>query len=306
MGYFIDTILSKKLSIEEKIARLEFAYTFDWEVKMTEERWEQICRVELDLYTFDRIWSGSFYRLPEAGRFGDYFGPNERGRCNWPTLAAAVEIGDLTIAEWLLEHGAEVNRGNGDNPSNGKTAIFIAAQQGNLPMFKLLYEKGADLLHKTSQKEKGIALLEHAIQHRQPEILAFMLSCPEINRFENEGCIQDAIPLTKALRANVKHEEERDTLTKIIKHLEVCHDSLNEQKKHRERQRNNAATKIQAAFRGHYIQTAYQAYINRPSIDCLIEHNDFKKAEKALVDIKEQKKILGISNKVRFKASFDG
>jgi hypothetical protein len=65
-------------SLAEKIERLEFAYTFKWEEKMTPERWEEICKMNLDQYMFDRIWGGSFFRLPEQNRLPEHNYANHR------------------------------------------------------------------------------------------------------------------------------------------------------------------------------------------------------------------------------------
>jgi hypothetical protein len=57
-------------------------------------------------------------------------------------LIEAVKSGDYQKAEELLQNGADVNQGD----EQGWTPLNFAAGKGNLPLVKLLVEKGADTL----------------------------------------------------------------------------------------------------------------------------------------------------------------
>ncbi len=62
-------------------------------------------------------------------------------------LTRAACRGHLDVANWLLDHGADVNRrGTFGGPSHGQgiTALHIAAQDGRMEMVRLLAERGAD------------------------------------------------------------------------------------------------------------------------------------------------------------------
>mgnify|MGYP001102065367 CR=1 FL=1 len=140
MGYFIKTILSKELSTEEKISRMEFALTFDWMQKPTMAIWDKLTEIELAPYVGEYRWTSAYSFGPDL----DVVGPNEYGRSGWPPLAAAVEIQDIVIAGWVLKHEAEGDKVN----SNGMTPIFLAARYGYINIFQFLYDSGANLLHK--------------------------------------------------------------------------------------------------------------------------------------------------------------
>jgi ankyrin repeat protein len=62
-------------------------------------------------------------------------------------LGWAAWTGRLDAAAWLIDHGAEVNQRatfGGPGHGAGVTALHLAAQNGNLPMARLLCERGAD------------------------------------------------------------------------------------------------------------------------------------------------------------------
>jgi ankyrin repeat protein len=56
-------------------------------------------------------------------------------------LMAAVERGNIDVARFMLEHGADVNNRNG----HGNTALIIAAQRLDVEMMELLIQRGADV-----------------------------------------------------------------------------------------------------------------------------------------------------------------
>ncbi len=63
-------------------------------------------------------------------------------------LIWAAACNRLEAASWLLDHGASVNQKatfGGLTHGQGITALHITAQNGHLPMVKLLVERGADL-----------------------------------------------------------------------------------------------------------------------------------------------------------------
>jgi ankyrin repeat protein len=62
-------------------------------------------------------------------------------------LIWAAACNRTEAAEWLLDHGANVNQKatfGGLTHGQGITALHMAAQNGHMPMVKLLVERGAD------------------------------------------------------------------------------------------------------------------------------------------------------------------
>ena len=70
-------------------------------------------------------------------------------------LALAVSSRHEQLAEQLIENGATVDL----QDENGRTALYSAARQGNVPMLRLLLDCGADIHHKDAQ---GRTALSHA------------------------------------------------------------------------------------------------------------------------------------------------
>ena len=57
----------------------------------------------------------------------------------WP-LKSFAEDGNLEAVQWLLDHGAEVDRS-----STGGTALHVAVQENHLAIARLLLDRGADI-----------------------------------------------------------------------------------------------------------------------------------------------------------------
>ena len=66
--------------------------------------------------------------------------PNLAGRGGDTPLIAAARIGFEDAAEWLIGMGAKVDGTN----RMGETALIVAVQQRQIPLIKLLLEKGAN------------------------------------------------------------------------------------------------------------------------------------------------------------------
>ncbi|MEK7384042.1 MAG: ankyrin repeat domain-containing protein [Elusimicrobiota bacterium] len=96
--------------------------------------------------------------------------PNVRGgdrRGQTPLMIAAVRA-DLPLARLLLDRGAKADRAGG----GGETPLMRAADHGSLEVVRLLIEKGADVDAKGVQ---GTTALHYAVQSNQPEIVRLIL-----------------------------------------------------------------------------------------------------------------------------------
>ena len=73
---------------------------------------------------------------------------NYAGRCGWTHLMVAVQRNDFVTAQWLLDHGVDINQGN----NFGITPLHIAAEnQDDSPdMVNFLIERGASVHPETS------------------------------------------------------------------------------------------------------------------------------------------------------------
>jgi ankyrin repeat protein len=85
-------------------------------------------------------------------------------------LAEAASKGWLKVATYLLDHGADVNAGDG-------IALVNATSAGNRAMVELLLARGADVNAKKSGREgKGQSCLYIAIQNGFPSVLEVLLA----------------------------------------------------------------------------------------------------------------------------------
>jgi len=78
-------------------------------------------------------------------------------------LAIAAKFGHYNIAEFLLDHGADVNA-HRDN--DGNTPLQLACICGRFDVARLLLEKGADV---TNRNDDGYTPLTWAIESSSPD-----------------------------------------------------------------------------------------------------------------------------------------
>ncbi|HIE53972.1 MAG TPA: ankyrin repeat domain-containing protein, partial [Chromatiaceae bacterium] len=81
-------------------------------------------------------------------------------------LAAAID--DVETMEKLLDQGADVNAAN----KYGKTALMMAAENGNLAAVSLLLARGADVNRKTVADCTALTL---AAENGEPEVTALLI-----------------------------------------------------------------------------------------------------------------------------------
>ena len=62
----------------------------------------------------------------------------------WTVLHFAAYYGHLNVIEFVLNE-TNFNKGINCKDKNGKTALYYAAEEGQLECFKYLYSKGADV-----------------------------------------------------------------------------------------------------------------------------------------------------------------
>ena len=92
--------------------------------------------------------------------------PNLAARNGDTPLIAAARIGYTQAAHWLLGRNAKVDAAN----RMGETALIIAVQQRQIPMIKLLLERGAD--PDTTDSAAGFSARDYARRDtRNREIL---------------------------------------------------------------------------------------------------------------------------------------
>lgn len=316
MGYFIDTIHSEKLSSAEKIRRLKFFTAYNFDLRPRDEQTREILHeLELDQYDYTQFQNG------------DNHGVNEYGRCEWSPLGAAVEIGDEDIVTWLLDHKAKVNHLS----IAGHTPMFMAAQKGNLNIFKKLYENNANLLSRltsgcgntmTGDSWKGLTVLDEAARYGRVDIVEFILSCDEMKDKESylaqaEKLAKEVLSLleqespdvTERFRTFVSENQEWDSgKTMKLRNSHLCSlvgmqspkledlgeiiKQIGERLNSIHRDIVNPIVQFQAQFRGRSTQKAYEAYMNRPDLNALVDDNKFDQAHEAIETIKKSKDKL--------------
>ena len=122
----------------------------------------------------------------------------------------------LELAKYLVEAGAQVNRGN----RYGKTVLMYSAQGGHLDVVKLLIDKGAD--HKLKDKDGNTALL-FAIQHKQIEVISYFISIG-VDLFEKEDefalapveCVRDVEHVERILRESAVYAKSSGIVDKVL------------------------------------------------------------------------------------------
>ncbi|KAJ4449193.1 hypothetical protein ANN_00590 [Periplaneta americana] len=103
-------------------------------------------------------------------------------------LMYALQIGELSLIEKLLEHGASTETRN----KFGNTALHIAATNGQLPIVKCLTKHGADI---NATSRKGYTPLNIAVLQGHLPVVEYLMEKDEqarnLNRNEGEEEIRD-------------------------------------------------------------------------------------------------------------------
>lgn len=87
-------------------------------------------------------------------------------------LAAAAAAGDVSIAEALINSGAEINRRSGAANESHKTPLAVAAMHGHKPMVAYLIARGANV---NRGDTAGAPPLHYAARHSDSAMLALLL-----------------------------------------------------------------------------------------------------------------------------------
>ena len=110
-------------------------------------------------------------------------------------LLLAVQAGHLSIVHTLLEHGANMDCLGGEYGTLD-SALHLAARSGHLLIVQMLLEYGHNI---NITNYKGSTALHLAVQHKQHEVMAFLLTQKHI---ELNKCDKNAhTPLHLALLA---------------------------------------------------------------------------------------------------------
>ena len=110
-------------------------------------------------------------------QLGDMDGVDDRGRT---PLMIAIELGIISVAERLIECGADVNIKDED----GETALMYASKDGYIEVVKLLLEHGAVIDMKT---EYGDTALMYASKDGYIEIVKLLLEHGADVNIKDEG-----------------------------------------------------------------------------------------------------------------------
>src|SRR5690606_234160 len=83
-------------------------------------------------------------------------------------LDVAAGHGHYRACEWLLDHGADINRGLG----NAATPIFSAVYSRSLELVALFIDRGANL--EATFGEPKIDIIEYATKYGSPNIIKLL------------------------------------------------------------------------------------------------------------------------------------
>jgi ankyrin repeat protein len=95
----------------------------------------------------DLAYSGDVYTISIEVSKGFYIDERDSFQKKYTALMVASREGDYRLAEWLIEHGANVNAKTRD----GHTALMYACYNRYPEIVKLLLKKGADVHLKSTQ-----------------------------------------------------------------------------------------------------------------------------------------------------------
>ncbi len=94
-------------------------------------------------------------------------------------LRAAVELGDLTLINLLLDHGADINAPAGEDKD--ATALQLAAIQGFIGIARMLPLRGADC-NAPAARHHGRTALQGAAEHERIDMTRLLLEfCTDIH-----------------------------------------------------------------------------------------------------------------------------
>jgi ankyrin repeat protein len=95
----------------------------------------------------DLAYSGDVYTISIEVSKGVYIDERDSFQKKYTALMVAAREGDYRLAEWLIEHGANVNAKTRD----GHTALMYACHNRYPEIVRLLLKKGADVHLKSVQ-----------------------------------------------------------------------------------------------------------------------------------------------------------
>lgn len=98
--------------------------------------------------------------------------PNQRTGKPAP-LITAISYRDKETAKLLIQHGADVNKSEYSKDFKGETPAMVAAIHGDMALFIMLVESGADL---DKVKSNGDTIIKIAEDNKQDEIVRYILA----------------------------------------------------------------------------------------------------------------------------------
>ena len=94
----------------------------------------------------DLAYSGDVYTISIEVSKGFHIDERDSFQKKYTALMVASREGDYRLAEWLIEHGANVNA-----ICDNKTVLSIASENGHYEVIKYLIEKGVKIMAKSKK-----------------------------------------------------------------------------------------------------------------------------------------------------------
>ena len=118
-------------------------------------------------------------------------------------LDIATEENHLTVVEYLVEQGADMEKEN----MNGNTSLLYASEQGHVEVTRYLLQQGAN---RDKANKNGCTSLHFAAQNNQLETAKLlMVYGADLNARNEDGELPIELTLTEEMRQAIRDEPRR-------------------------------------------------------------------------------------------------